>query len=170
MPNYELDNIYMNIVRDILDNDEYMKLDTIKHHNSTRLNHSIKVSYYSYVLARKLRLNYKEVARAGLLHDFYLEQVNDQKKVKDKLLLFTTQHPQQAVNNAEKYFELSDREKDIIRTHMFPIDIKIPKFAESWVVSFVDKYVSTKEFGAKFSNKLMWASNVSLLMIFNLFR
>ena len=166
MPNYELDNIYMNIVREILDNEEFQKLDNIGHHNSTRINHCIKVSYQAYRLAKKIKLNYVEVARAGLLHDFYLGQVSEQKGIKNKVALFTTEHPEQAVQNSLKYFDLTEREQDIIRTHMFPIDIKIPKYAESWLVSFVDKYVSAKEFGYKFSTKLSWIANVYLLMFF----
>lgn len=166
MPNYELDNIYMNIVDEIINNEQFMKLDTIRHHNSTRLNHSIKVSYYSYVLARKLKLNYVEVARAGLLHDFYLGQVKEEKGIKNKVKLFTFQHPEEAVINSEKYFEISEMERDIIRTHMFPIDIKIPRYAESWLVSIVDKYVSAKEFGYKFSTKLSWMTNVYIIMLF----
>ena len=170
MPNYELDFEYMNIVRHILDNEEFKKLEDIKHHNSTRLNHCLKVSYQSYVIAKKLKLDYKEVARAGLLHDFYLGQVNDQKSVKDKVLLFTTQHPEQAVKNSLKYFDLSEREIDIIRTHMFPIDIKVPKYAESWLVSLVDKKVSAKEFSTKFSKKLSWATNMSIIMLLNILK
>ena len=166
MPNYENDMQYMRIVRHILDNDEFSKLKDIKHHEQTRLNHCLKVSYYAYIIAKKLRLSYEEVARAGLLHDFYLGQVKEQKKVKDRLLLFTTRHPEQAVNNSLQYFELTEKEQDIIRTHMFPIDIKIPKFAESWLVSFVDKVVSTKEFGYKFSTKLSWVANAYSLFIF----
>lgn len=166
MPNYENDKQYMRIVRHILDNDEFSKLKDIKHHEQTRLNHCLKVSYYAYIIAKKLGLSYEEVARAGLLHDFYLGQVKEQKKVKDRLLLFTTKHPEQALDNSLKYFELTEKEQDIIRTHMFPIDIKIPKFAESWLVSFVDKVVSTKEFGYKFSSKISWVANAYLLIIF----
>lgn len=166
MPNYENDMQYMNIVRHILNNDEFSKLKDIKHHEQTRLNHCLKVSYYAYIIAKKLRLSYEEVARAGLLHDFYLGQVKEQKKIKDRLLLFTTKHPEQAVNNSLQYFDLTDKEMDIIRTHMFPIDIKIPKFAESWLVSFVDKAVSVKEFGYKFSNKFSLITNMYLLVIF----
>ena len=170
MPNYRLDYEYMNIVKHILENEEFMKLDSIKHHNDTRLSHSLKVSYKSYVIAKKLKLDYEEVARAGLLHDFYLGQVNEQSSLKNKILLFTTQHPNQAVKNSLKYFYLSDKEIDIIRTHMFPVDIKVPKYAESWLVSLVDKVISTKEFSAKFSNKISWAANVSIIMLLNIFK
>ena len=170
MPNYEIDNEYISIVREILDNKEFSILGDIQHHEQTRLNHCLKVSYYSYKVAKKLRLHYDEVARAGLLHDFYLEQVNDQKNFKEKFLLFTTKHPQQAVDNSLKYFDLTDKEIDIIRTHMFPVDIKIPKYAESWLVSIIDKIVSFNEFKYKFSNKLSWMVNLYIVVILNYMR
>mgnify|MGYP002858402837 CR=1 FL=1 len=165
MPNYEDDIEYMNLVYDILKNSEVNKMSEIQHHRDTRLNHSIKVSYRSYKLARYLKLNYKSVARAGLLHDFYFEQVSEQEKVKDKVYLLLDKHPQDAIQNSLKYFELSDMEKDIIRTHMFPFDIKIPRYFESWLVSVVDKAVSVKETYYRFNKELSWATNVYILVM-----
>ena len=170
MPNYENDIKYLSIINHIMENDEFNQIKDIKHHDSTRLNHSLKVSYYSYKIAKFLKLNYEDVARGGLLHDFYLGQVNDQKKVKDKFLLFTTKHPNEALDNSVKHFELSDKEKDIIVSHMFPVDIKVPKYAESWIVSLVDKFVSTKEFGYKFYYKFSWIFNFIFILIFRFSR
>ena len=169
MPDYESDMQYMKIIGHILENEEFRSLEKMQHHNHTRLEHCIKVSYSSYKLAKKLKLDYEDVARAALLHDFYLEQVNDQKTMKDKILLFTTKHPEQALNNSLKYFELSDKEKDIIRSHMFPVDVKVPKYLESWLVSFVDKAVSSKEFKFKFQTRLSWV-NIYLLLLFRFIR
>lgn len=170
MPNYEEDAQYVKIISHIMDNNDFRQLDNIQHHNDTRLNHSLKVSYYSYKIAKALRLDYKDVARAGLLHDFYLGQVNEQQSIKDRFLLFTTKHPNEALVNSLKYFELSDKEKDIIRTHMFPVDIKIPKYAESWLVSLVDKFVSTKEFSYKVSHRLSWVNNLYILIVLKFMR
>ena len=61
---------YYSIVEDILDNEEFNKLRNIEHHGITRFDHSMKVSYYSYVIAKKINFNYKEMARGALLHDF----------------------------------------------------------------------------------------------------
>ena len=79
---------YIKLVQDILDNEEFSKMGEVKHHDSNRLDHSLKVSYYSYKIARKLHLDYKSVARGGLLHDFFLERTVDYKKVKDKVKLY----------------------------------------------------------------------------------
>lgn len=165
MPNYEDDMEYMNIIYDILKNEEVNKMSEIQHHRDTRLNHSLKVSYHSYRLARHLKLDYKAVARAGLLHDFYFEQVSDQEKFRDRVYLLLDKHPQNAIKNSLEYFELNDMEKDIIRSHMFPFDIKIPKYSESWLVSMVDKYVSVKETYYRFNHRLSWVTNVYVLIM-----
>ena len=55
MKNYS-DIEYSMIVKDILENDEFAKMADIEHHNSTRLDHMMKVSYYSYVVAKVLKL------------------------------------------------------------------------------------------------------------------
>lgn len=163
-----VDKEYLSIVQNILDNKEYMKLAEIGHHNTTRLDHCMKVSYYSYKIAKIMKLNYQEVARAGLLHDFFIDRTVYHEKIKDKVKLYTYEHPKQAVINAKKYFDLTSVEEDIIRTHMFPVDIKIPKYAESWVVSLVDKVLGTFEFGKKASHKLSYAVNLYLLFLINM--
>lgn len=170
MPNFENDIEYLDIINHIMENDDFSQIKDIKHHGSNRLEHSLKVSYYSYKIAKKLKLDYEDVARAGLLHDFYLGQVNEQEKVKDKVLLFTTKHPNEALDNSSRYFDLSDKEQDIIASHMFPIDVKIPKYAESWIVSIVDKFVSTKEFGHKFYCRYSWVFNFIFVLLFRLGR
>lgn len=164
------DKKYLIIVDDILNCEEFAKMREVKHHDSNRLQHSLRVSYYSYKLAKKLHLDYVSVARGGLLHDFFNERTVDYKKTRDKIKLYTTNHPKMAVKNAKKYFEINNIEEDIIKSHMFPIDIKIPKFAESWVVSGVDKAVSIYEFSKKFSHKLSYVSNFALLFLINMLK
>ena len=129
------DENYKYIVNDIISNSKFNMIDGIIHHGTTRLEHSLKVSYHSYKIAKLLHLDYISIARAGLLHDYYLERTVEYKKIKDKVKLFSVKHPSDAVYNASKIFNLSDKEKDIIKTHMFPVDYKIPKYLESWIVN-----------------------------------
>ena len=53
-------------------------------------------------------------------------------------------HARQAAENAWKYFpEYMDKKReDIILRHMFPLNIRPPKYIESWIVTMSDKYVS----------------------------
>lgn len=170
MKKYKNDLEYLSIINPIMENKEFRKMDEIKHHNTTRLDHLLKVSYYSYIISKKLNLDYKQVARAGLLHDYYEEEIEDIDNVKDKFTLFTSGHPKKAIENAKKITELSEKEEDIIRSHMFPIDIRIPKYKESWIVSIVDKGLSIKEFYFKFEKKASYLVNLSIIFIINILK
>ena len=170
MVKYKNDKEYLLIIDNILKNKEFMKIDTIKHHNTTRLDHSLKVSYYSYKISKWLKLDYKDVARGGLLHDFYIEEIRNCKKIKDKVILFSTKHPNDAVTNATNNFDLSDKEINIIKSHMFPVDYRVPKYAESWIVSLVDKVLSFNEVSHRFSYKVSYIANLYLLFILNIIK
>lgn len=156
------DGEYLKVIDDILENDEFKKMDTIEHHGITRLNHSLKVSYYSYKIAKLLRLDYKETARGGLLHDFFFSSLD--RNSMDKFVSTFT-HPAKALETACDNFDLSQKEKDMIRSHMFPINISVPKYAESWIVSTVDKFVAMGELSLKYKFKFRYAYNVVLLFV-----
>ena len=115
------------------------------------------------MISKILKLNTKEVARAGLLHDFF--DNNDLSEKEQKLSAFY--HPFKAIENSNKLFYLSDIEKDIIISHMFPmIPHKIPKYAESWLVSLVDKVVATYEFISSYSKILSYKyANIYVLLL-----
>ena len=48
-------------------------------------------------------------------------------------------------NNHIIICSLSEREKEIIKKHMWPLTVKPPKCREAWVVCLADKYASTLE-------------------------
>ena len=162
--NYLNDKEYNYYINDIITNKEFQILDEIPHHNGTRLGHSYKVSYNSYRIAKLLKLDYISVARAGLLHDFYVDTTKDYKKVSKKVKLYTINHPRHAVYNSKKLFCINNKEEDIIKCHMFPLDTSIPKYLESWIVNIVDTFISTAEFAKKFSYQL----NLFLLILINI--
>ena len=160
MSSHKKDLQYMSIVNNILDNEEFLKIKKIEHHGISRFDHSLKVSYYSYRIAKVLHLDYEQTAVGGLLHDFFLSPENRTQKDRMKSV-FT--HPKQAVEMAKSQFELTKKEEDMIRSHMFPINLSVPKYAESWIVSMVDKCVATNEFAIKFRFRLKYAYNLFLL-------
>jgi len=165
---FEKDLDYKYLVNDIMNNEDFSKLSNIPHHGETRLDHSIKVSYISYKISKFLKLDYRQTARAGLLHDFYFDRTVHHKRIKEKVKLYTTGHPCDALENANNNFILSDKERDIIKTHMFPLDFRIPKYLEGWVVNLVDTGISFYEFTKKFSYKLNTAFNIWLILSINL--
>lgn len=157
------DEEYISLVRDILYHPEFRKLESIPHHDTNRFEHSVRVSYHAYNVAKKLRLDYIEVARGGLLHDFYICEENRSGKKKAKE---TFTHPEFAYLQAGALFKLSDKEEDIIRCHMFPVVPKrIPKYAESWVVSTSDKIIGVPEMFRLTRGKLSYGMNLVLLFM-----
>lgn len=161
------DKKYLFFVNDILENEEFKKIDGIEHHGISRLEHSIRVSYFSYKITKVMGLNYKKTARAGLLHDFFISE--DDRSLKEKFVS-TFVHPKQAVINTKDNFEIDELEENIIESHMFPLYTSLPKYAESWVVSAVDKMVAIYEFSLKFSHKLNYVTNLFLILFLNSMR
>ena len=158
---------YIKIVNNILYNEEFQKIKKIEHHGITRYEHSLKVSYYSYKIAKLLRLDYEGAARGGLLHDFFISP--EQRSKKERLVSVFT-HPKEAALTAKENFMINAKEEDMIRSHMFPINLNVPKYLESWIVSFVDKGVALNEFSVKCGFKLRFAYKyaynfLALLMI-----
>ena len=140
-------------VRDILRHEEFLKLKGFFHHNSSIYEHAVSVAYFSYRVCKLLRLDYRSAARGALLHDFFLydwrnHDVPDLPKEK----YHGIEHPAIALENAERHFELNDIERDIIIKHMWPLTITPPRYKESFIVTFADKYLSSKEFLDDFRN------------------
>ncbi len=145
---------YINIVSDILEHDVFRELQNFFHHNSSIYDHAKIVSYVSYRICKFLNLDYRSAARGGLLHDFFLYDWRDHHEpdlAKEKY--HGMEHPKIALNNSLKHFPLNDIEKDIIVKHMWPLTLVPPKYQESFVVTFTDKYISSREFIEEFRKK-----------------
>lgn len=141
------DREYLDTVNDILQNREFLKLRNYFHHNSSIYEHVLRVSYFSFNLCKKLGLDYVSAARGALLHDFFLyDWRSSDFSSPEKKRLHGFRHPKTALANAQKQFEVNEVEKDIILRHMWPLTIIPPRFRESFVVTFVDKYISSQEF------------------------
>ena len=160
------DKEYKKIVKDIFRNVEFKKLYNIEHHGISRMKHSIKISYYSYKIAKKLRMDYVSVARGGLLHDFFLD--GDERSAKKKFF-DTFTHPKRALQTSIDNFDVNDIEKNIIVSHMFPIYLSLPKYKESILVNTVDKVIGFKEmlrgFGCKFIYQFKYSYVFVLLLM-----
>lgn len=145
---------YRDIVADILEHEVFMQLRNYFHHNSSIYEHAKIVSYVSYKICRYLNLDYRSAARGGLLHDFFLyDWRNHSEPELAKEKFHGLEHPKIALNNSLKYFELNEVEKDIIIRHMWPLTPVPPRYQESFVVTFADKYVSSLEFMDEFRKK-----------------
>ena len=135
-----IDEDFNCIVEDILENETFQKLKEIKHHGITRYNHLLRVAYHTYKVTKKMRLKYVEATRGALLHDFFFYETEEESTYK---ALRT--HSDYALKNACKHFCLTELEKDIIKTHMFPITKTIPHYKESYIVDLIDDISSCYE-------------------------
>lgn len=158
-------DMFYNIVEDILLHDEFVKLKNYSHHGIDRYDHSLRVARISYEITKYLCLDYEKTARAALLHDFFLED-NLSLNMKNRITILLM-HPEYALKKAEEYFELSDKEKDIIVAHMFPIGKKIPKYLESWIVDLVDDVVAIYEKISGIQKQMSFATSFLFFLVMN---
>lgn len=133
---------YLEDVWHILTSKEFLQLSQYVHHHwTTRLMHSINVSYVSWLIARKFGCDARAAARAGLLHDFC---PYDFKKKTPTGEFQAFYHPKAAAKNSQELFEISDREKDAILAHMFPLG-PLPRNKEAWIITMADKICAVTE-------------------------
>lgn len=142
-----VENLYATEFRDCVE--DLLKLEDVKnldkyvqHLNTSRLQHSINVAYYSYLVCKKLGFDYRSAARAGMLHDLYLYDWKIEKQPEGR---HVSAHPQVALRNARRIVELNEIEIDAIIKHMWPLTIMPPRYKESMVLTFVDKYCAVIE-------------------------
>lgn len=153
------------IIEPILSIDEFNELKCIDHHGINRFDHSLRVAYFTYKTTKKMHLNYVEATKAALLHDFFTDEVSDENGI-----MRLRRHPNYAVKNAEKYFGLTDLERDIIKTHMFPVTFTPPKYLESWIVVIADDAASIYERGYTIKRQVSIIGAFLLLVLVNYFK
>ncbi len=151
------------IVNDILLNDEFQKRKWFKHHHRMSVwDHSILVSFNSFLVGRYFNADLRVCAIAGLLHDFYsqawlsspelesLENGKYTKSLKERKPFFKMHgfvHAKDASKNYVKYFPELENKKitNSIKRHMFPLNIIPPKYKEGFIITAVDKWNSVHE-------------------------
>ena len=138
------DKEFISIINDIISHPKVQKLKEYRQHcNTTRFEHCLFVSYYSYLICKKMNLDYKSSARAGMLHDLFLYDWRKRQNGRKGLHAYT--HPKEALKNASNLFNLNNKEKDIILKHMWPVTLPFPKYKESYIITFVDKHCALSE-------------------------
>lgn len=134
---------FRNCVEDLLQDEMVQKLDDfIQHFSTTRLQHSINVAYHSYLICKFLGLDYRSAARAGILHDLFLYDWRVERQPEGR---HAFAHPKVALRNARKIAKLNPIEEDGIVKHMWPVTLALPKYLESYIITFVDKYCAYGE-------------------------
>lgn len=133
---------------DIIHSENFRKTKRhIQHGNMTVNDHCLSVARYSLILDKKLGLhcNRRDLIRGSLLHDYFLYDWHDKGYVAERGRLHGFTHPKTALRNADKEYELTDIQRDIIKKHMWPLSVVPPRCREAWVVTGADKYCSLME-------------------------
>lgn len=151
MNSYENNEEFISIIKDLITNDKVRQMLKYRQHcDVSTYKHCLNVSYVSYLMCKKMNLNYIAAARAAMLHDLFLYDWRDKRPFNGFLNMHAFRHPKIALENAKMICELSELEQDIIIKHMWPVTFfHIPKYKESFIVTIADKYCAiyeTKEY------------------------
>ena len=115
-----------------------------QHCNTDCYEHCLSVAYYNYYICKKLKLDARSAARGGMLHDLFLyDWRGHSRRTGDHFHAMT--HPRAAYNMAKRYFDLNKIEKEVILKHMWPVTVIPPRYWETYVICFTDKYCSSRE-------------------------
>ena len=142
---------YNQALKELKSNEHVKRMKQFKQHGSSNTYlHSVHVAETAQKMADRLHLNVHEtdLARGAMLHDFFLYNFHDRHEETGlKALDHLKNHPSVSLVNADRLFHLTEIEKDIIHSHMWPFNIRrLPKYKESVLVCMADKYCSFLEF------------------------
>lgn len=145
MWNFKRKEDYLACVEDMLDHPAVQSMRRLPQHAKgfSCFHHSVLVSYWGYRAALALGLDARSAARGGLLHDLYLYDWTRQRAPGGGW--HGMEHPKAALHNAGIFFDLNEKERDIILKHMWPLTPRPYRFWESLVVSCADKLCALAE-------------------------
>ena len=137
----ELEELY----QFFFNNEKIQKMKDIPmHRGSNTFTHSFLVAKLA--IKRGLRhkkVDLKSILIASILHDYYLYDWRTQKEMRKR---HGRKHPFIAAENAKKDFDISKDVEKIIKSHMWPINMKeFPNSKEACIVNLADDHVALRE-------------------------
>lgn len=134
------------ILRSLMEHPQIQRMKEYgQHRNTDTYCHCCHVTLKSIRIVRSMGItaDMESLVRGAMLHDFYLYDI------KEKGLTAWQhghRHPKTALRNAEELFELNWKEKNIIRSHMWPLHIThMPMCREALIVNVADKWCALEE-------------------------
>lgn len=120
----------------------------VQHGDMSVYQHCCHVAYICCVLCIRLGIDvsWKEMIRGALLHDYFLY---DWHNLKAFDFHHAFGHPTLAMQNALRDYALTEKEKQIISRHMWPLTVVPPTCKEAWVIVAADKICTLLEFFRK---------------------
>jgi len=138
---------FFSIIQDLIKHQKVQEMRRYNQHAKTSCySHCIQVAYYTYIVCKKLNLDYTSATRGAMLHDLFLYDWHTHiRKEKKWNTHHAFLHPKIALKNATENFKLNKIEQDVILKHMWPVTIRFPRYMETFIVSLADKYSATRE-------------------------
>lgn len=155
---------FFEITEDIITHPLFQDLRQVPHHggeNSLYI-HSVDTAKCAFRLAQAFHMSedrVRSVTRAALLHDFFgydwqgerhrrfMRRYSGLKRLSHMHAFI---HGAHAAQRAGRLFELDQRQRAAITSHMFPL-APVPRNSEAWVLTLADKLVASKEMSAAVS-------------------
>lgn len=156
MANKSVDyTLFDEVMREVTASARYEEMKRyISHSDVTVYAHCIKVARMAYTMAARkkhTKCDLRALVRGALLHDYYLYDWHDPNK---GFRWHGFKHHRFALQNAERDFDLTKKERQIIYTHMFPLTLWcVPHCREAWYVTLADKRVAFEETMKKYRDK-----------------
>lgn len=152
---------FHNLIQDISSDEKTIQMKNyIQHGNITTYDHCMRVAHLAFTLRTNLKIDCsdEELIRGAFLHDYFLYDWHgfEQEADPDWILparhlyhffhMHGFTHPATALSNADRDFTLTEKECQIIRTHMWPLTLFHPPTSkEGFLVCTADKLVSLHE-------------------------
>lgn len=136
-----------NAVRDLLELPEVQQLRRYRHHRTNRYEHTLRVARWSFRMARGLGLDQRSAARGAVLHDLFFHDKSCRPEGYRGSAF--VRHPEEAVENARALTQLTDKEENIILSHMWPVCPHAPHSAEALLVNLVDNVVAVGDLAVR---------------------
>jgi len=117
----------------------------LQHGDVSVYDHSLSVADRCVAVAMRWpgRVNLRSLVRGALLHDYFLYDWHEND---DSHRLHGFTHADRALRNARRDFAIGEIEEDMIRSHMFPLNItRCPRTVEGRILCLVDKVCATLE-------------------------
>lgn len=149
------------MTEDILNHPLFLALRETSHHGgeNSLYAHSVDTAKCACRLARAFHMpeeRVRAVTRAALLHDFfgydwqserhrrYMRRYSGWKRLGHMHAFI---HGAHAAHRAGRLFDLDQRQRSAIASHMFPL-APWPRSSEAWVLTLADKLVASREMSA----------------------
>lgn len=140
---------FFSIINDLLKSSKVQEMKIYNQHAGTSCyKHCMQVAYYTYIVCKRLNLDYISATRGAMLHDLFL--YDWRKRSNNRKGFHAFRHGNIACQNACKLFDLTEKEKNIIKRHMFPVTPIPPNSKEGLLLTLIDKYCGLIEIKSKF--------------------